>query len=164
MYKKLIGFAAILFLVGCNQPVSKQENINQTTQIDSLVEEKGVEKSTERDYLRRFCQVAANERRKYGIPASVILANALRQSKAGNSDMTVHLNNHSGLPCTFDCSEKGNNHFRQYQNAWESFRDHSLFITSGKFSELKKYAENDYKNWALGLQRLGYPSNNDNCQ
>ena len=125
-----------------------------------------IDEEVKKAYLRRFAQVAVSERRKYGIPSSVILANALRQSFAGQRNTTVKLNNHFNLPCTFDWSSKSEKIdgecFRQYENAWVSFRDHSVFVTSGKFSVLRKLSDKDYKAWALGLQRLGYPASNDN--
>ena len=125
-----------------------------------------IDEEVKKAYLRRFAQVAVSERRKYGIPSSVILANALRQSFAGQRNSTLKLNNHFNLPCTFDWSSASakidGECFRQYENAWVSFRDHSVFVTSGKFSVLRKLSNKDYKAWALGLQRLGYPSSNDN--
>jgi flagellum-specific peptidoglycan hydrolase FlgJ len=125
-----------------------------------------LDEATKRTYLKRFAQVAVSERRKYGVPASLILANALRQSFAGQRVATAKLNNHFGLPCTFDwagaSATVGGDCFRQYENAWVSFRDHSVFVTSGKFSELRRLSDKDYKAWANGLQRLGYPSANDN--
>jgi flagellum-specific peptidoglycan hydrolase FlgJ len=125
-----------------------------------------LDEATKRAYLKRFAQVAVSERRKYGVPASLILANALRQSFAGQRVTTAKLNNHFGLPCTFDWSGAsatvGGDCYRQYENAWVSFRDHSVFVTSGKFSELRRLSNTDYKAWANGLQRLGYPSANDN--
>jgi flagellum-specific peptidoglycan hydrolase FlgJ len=125
-----------------------------------------LDETTKKTYLKRFAQVAVSERRKYGVPASVILANAMRQSFAGQRAATTKLNNHFGLPCTFDWSGASNTVdnacFRQYENAWVSFRDHSVFVTSGKFSELRRLSSKDYQNWAKGLQRLGYPSGNDN--
>jgi flagellum-specific peptidoglycan hydrolase FlgJ len=125
-----------------------------------------LDEATKRAYLKRFAQVAVTERRKYGVPASLILANALRQSFAGQRPATTKLNNHFGLPCTFDWSGASatisDACWRQYENAWVSYRDHSVFITSGKFSELRRLSDKDYKGWAKGLQRLGYPSGNDN--
>jgi flagellum-specific peptidoglycan hydrolase FlgJ len=119
-----------------------------------------------RNYLKRFAPVAVSERRKYGVPASLILAHAMRQSFAGQRGTTAKLNNHFGLPCTFDWSgataSSNGQCWRQYENAWVSFRDHSVFVTTGKFSELKRLSDKDYKGWAKGLQRLGYPSSNDN--
>ena len=113
-------------------------------------------------YMKRFVQVAVGERKKYGIPSSIIVANALRQSFAGKRAMTLKSNNHFALPCTFDWNGTGDNYgktcYRRYENAWVSFRDHSVFITSGKFSELRTLNSADYKGWANGLERLGYPS------
>ena len=121
-----------------------------------------VDEATKMAYLRRFAQVAVGERRKYGIPASLILANALRQSAAGQRNLTTTLNNHFNLPCTFDwggaTASVGGTCFRHYENAWVSFRDHSVFLTSGKFAELHKLGNKDFRAWARGLQRLGYPS------
>jgi flagellum-specific peptidoglycan hydrolase FlgJ len=125
-----------------------------------------LDEAVKRTYLKRFAQVAVSERRKYGVPASLILANALRQSFAGQRVTTAKLNNHFGLPCTFDWSGASATSegqcWRQYENAWVSFRDHSVFVTSGKFSELRRLSDKDYKGWAKGLQRLGYPASNDN--
>jgi flagellum-specific peptidoglycan hydrolase FlgJ len=125
-----------------------------------------LDEAVKKNYLKRFAPVAVSERRKYGVPASLILANAMRQSFAGQRGTTAKLNNHFGLPCTFDWSgasaTSNGQCWRQYENAWVSFRDHSVFVTSGKFSELKRLTDKDYKGWAKGLQRLGYPSSNDN--
>lgn len=123
-----------------------------------------IDESTKINFLKRFAQVAVAEQKKYGIPASVILANALRQSYAGKRELTIKSNNHFAIPCTFDWtgeSEKiSDNCYRKYENAWLSFRDHSIFITSGKFSELR--SSKNFKDWANGLQNLGYPSGSDN--
>ena len=43
--------------------------------------------------------------------------------------------------------------FRNYETAWMSFRNHSEFITSGKFSNLKNLATSDYKAWAKALEK-----------
>jgi flagellum-specific peptidoglycan hydrolase FlgJ len=131
-----------------------------------VVEMPTIDEDVKKAYLKRFAAVAVTERRKYGIPSSVILANALRQSFAGKREATAQLNNHFGLPCTFDWPGKSakisGECYRQYENAWVSFRDHSVFVTSGKFSALRKFSDKDYKSWALGMQRLGYPSGDDN--
>ena len=51
-----------------------------------------------------------------------------------------------------------NDCYRRYEKAWTSFRDHSVFVTSGKFSDLRRCGETNFKDWAKGLERLGYPS------
>lgn len=121
-----------------------------------------IDEATQWAYLKRFKDVAVGERKKYGIPSSIIVANALRQSFAGKRDLTLKSNNHFAIPCTLDWSGTGDNYgktcYRRYENAWLSFRDHSIFITSGKFSKLHSLGETNYKAWAQGLQNLGYPS------
>jgi flagellum-specific peptidoglycan hydrolase FlgJ len=123
-----------------------------------------IDDDTKISFLKRFAQVAVAEQKKYGIPASIVLANALQQSFAGKRELTLKSNNHFALPCTFDWTggneQMGSECYRKYENAWLSFRDHSIFITSGKFSELRN--SKDYKAWAKGLQSLGYPSGSDN--
>lgn len=113
-------------------------------------------------YLKRFAQVAVAERKKFGIPASLILANALRQSYAGQRDFATGSNNHFGLICTegwIGTSDKyGEDCVRHYDNAWSSFRDHSTLLMSGKFANLKQLGDKDYRSWAKGLQEYGYPS------
>jgi flagellum-specific peptidoglycan hydrolase FlgJ len=117
-------------------------------------------------YIRRFAPVAIAERKKYGIPSSIIIANALRHSYAGQRDITTKLNNHFALPYTMEWSGAGETigkrSYRKYENAWTSFRDHSILITSGAFSKLHSIGTTDYKGWAEGLQRLGYPSKSEN--
>jgi hypothetical protein len=114
-------------------------------------------------YLKRFAQVAVVERKKYGIPASLILANALRQSYAGQRPCAVQSNNHFGMPCTVDWAGAGDKYgddcMRRYDNAWTSFRDHSAVLSSGKFANLKQLGDKDYRGWAKGLEANGYPSN-----
>jgi flagellum-specific peptidoglycan hydrolase FlgJ len=121
-----------------------------------------IDEETKKGFLRRFHQVAVAERKKYGIPASITLANALLQSSAGKRDIAIKSYNHFGLPCSFDWNGDGEKYggecYRKYENAWVSFRDHSIFITTGKFSKLRDHSNYDYKAWAKGLEKSGYPS------
>lgn len=114
-------------------------------------------------FLRRFGHVAINERNKYGVPASVILANGLVLSQAGRNEWSQQGNSFFAIPCTSDWEGEQGNYagrcMRHYQNAWTSFRDHSLYLTTGKFSALKQFDTKDYKSWAKALQEGNfYPS------
>ncbi|MEL6277103.1 MAG: glucosaminidase domain-containing protein, partial [Bacteroidota bacterium] len=54
--------------------------------------------------------------------------------------------------------------YRAYQNAFTSFRDHSLFVTSGVYTELRELNDKDYKSWANALEEKNYrgvPALND---
>ena len=156
-------------------PATLQKESNESTPLSILGTFLGTQKKTDEfpeideptkmAFMRRFIQVAVAERKKYGVPSSLILANALRQSFAGKRELTLQSNNHFSLPCTFDWTgytiKMGDDCYRKYENAWLSFRDHSIFITSGKFAELRSLGSTNYKGWANGLQKLGYPAGGD---
>ncbi len=83
-------------------------------------------------FVLRFGKVARDEQQRYGIPASVILASALVQSYAGQRKLSAKGNNFFALRCTTDWEDKTQQEedrcYRTYKGAWESFRDHSLFL------------------------------------
>ena len=116
-------------------------------------------------YLKRFAQTVVNEQKKFGIPASITLSIAFIQSKSGTADRCIGANNHFDLLATSDWKGATYNYenlnFRKYNNSWLSFRDHSLYLTSGKFSELKNARTTNYKTWLKNLQKLGYADNSE---
>lgn len=119
-----------------------------------------VEESIVEAYLQRFAHVAINERKKYGVPSSIILANGLFHSFAGKRDIALSGNNHFGIQCSEDWAGQNGTYegscFRHYENAWTSFRDHSLFVTSGSYAELRKLSSTDYKSWAKQLEAKSF--------
>lgn len=123
------------------------------------------EEATKVRYLKRFSQVAISERKKYGVPSSIILANALLHSNAGQRNIAQSGNNQFGIKCDSNWNDENGIYegtcFRHYQNAWSSFRDHSIYITSGKFQSLRQLGSVDYKAWAIGLEKTGF-SNSKN--
>lgn len=116
-------------------------------------------------YITRFAEVAITEMKKYGIPASISLAQGIIESRSGTSKLAVTANNHFGIRCFSTKCKKGHctnfsddnhkNFFRKYSNAWESWRAHSQILDSGQYANLKKYGR-DYKRWAVGLISCGY--------
>lgn len=98
------------------------------------------------DYVGRFSKVAVAEMRKFGIPASVKMAQAILESRAGLSPAVRERNNHFGKP--LDNVE--------YVSAWENWRAHSLLLKN-EYSSLFEDAYG-YRQWAKGLQRLKYNS------
>jgi len=116
-------------------------------------------------YIRRFQETAQMEGRKYGIPASVKMAQAIIESNAGRSGLSTKNNNHFGIKCFSKNCKKGHcanfnddhhkDFFRKYKSPWESWRAHSKFIVKGRYKGLKEHG-NDYKAWAYGLKKLGY--------
>lgn len=116
-------------------------------------------------YVDRFKDVARSEMHKFGIPASITLAQGLIESNAGESRLSRENNNHFGMKCFSKSCKKGHcsnftddshkDFFRKYATTWESFRAHSQLLQKKRYQGLKKYGK-DYKKWAHGLQKAGY--------
>lgn len=96
-------------------------------------------------YIKRFAKVAQSEMSKYGVPASIKMAQGLLESQANMHPHTRKTNNHFGQ---FLATQS-------YDSAWENWRAHSLFITKSKFRVLLDNG-NDVKAWANDLQAAGY--------
>lgn len=119
-----------------------------------------------RAYVERFAKIALTEKERYGIPASIKLAQAIIETNAGTSKLATKANNHFGVKCFSRTCKKGHcinfgddshkDFFRKYGSAWESWRAHSRMIVSGKYKVLLKLPGDDYRGWAAGLKRLGY--------
>ena len=86
------------------------------------------------DFFKRFAPVAVAEGKKFGLAPSVILVNALLQSKGGSSWCASECNNYTGLKCVAEnckeghCAEHGDFRYIIFQNAWQSIRAHTLIV------------------------------------
>ncbi len=116
-------------------------------------------------YINKYSDVAREEMKEYGIPASITLAQGLLESGAGSSTLASKCNNHFGIKCHSDWTggtmykddDRRNECFRCYKNAAESFRDHSLFLKNGRrYAFLFDMESDDYEGWAKGLKSAGY--------
>ncbi|MEO6040132.1 MAG: glucosaminidase domain-containing protein [Saprospiraceae bacterium] len=144
-----------------NKPAARRGGGNEAAPVSSrqLTEQMTL------DYIERFHKIASTEMEKYGVPASICLAQGLIESRAGNSKLAQQNNNHFGIKCFSRHCPKGHctnftddthkDFFRKYQNPWESWRAHSQMLASGRYARLKKYGR-DYRQWAYGLKKLGY--------
>jgi len=123
--------------------------------------------SSSQQYIDQYKAVAIAEMNKYGIPASIKLAQALLESGNGNSYLAREANNHFGIKCAGGWTGKTvtrpddaiNDCFRVYNNPEQSFRDHSEFLLRKRYEGLFKLNKNDYKGWARGLKSAGYATN-----
>ncbi|MBK7936485.1 MAG: glucosaminidase domain-containing protein [Lewinellaceae bacterium] len=120
-----------------------------------------------KNYAERFAPLAVAEMHKFGIPASVTLAQALLESNAGESRLAESVNNHFGIKCFSKRCKRGHcanftddshkDFFVKYATAWGSFRAHSQFIKKGsRYRHLFELGTSDYRNWANGLAEAGY--------
>lgn len=118
-------------------------------------------------YIDQYKDIAIEQMLKYNIPASITLSQGLLESSAGRSELTRKGNNHFGIKChgwsgrrTFHDDDERNECFRAYDNARQSYEDHSKFLaTQSRYAKLFSYKRTDYKNWAHGLKQCGYATN-----
>jgi hypothetical protein len=127
----------------------------------------GQRKMTVEQYIEMYKDIAMDEMRRHGIPASIKLAQGILESGFGNSDLAVIGKNHFGIKChgwagrTF---YKDDDHkdecFRAYDDPLQSFRDHSMFLkTRAHYAPLFELNVMDYRAWARGLRQAGYATN-----
>lgn len=117
------------------------------------------------NYIKQYSHLAIQGEKKYRIPASITLAQALLESSAGQSSLARQSNNHFGIKCHegwkgkryYKNAEKPNECFRKYNSVKDSYADHSLFLVSRpRYESLFRLKKDDYVRWAKGLQRCGY--------
>ena len=116
-------------------------------------------------YINTYSQMAIEQERKYSIPASITLAQAILESGAGTSYLAKEANNHFGIKChtewqgarAYKDAEIPNECFRKYNSVADSYEDHSRFLTDRpRYERLFSYRKTDYIAWAKGLQDCGY--------
>ena len=116
------------------------------------------------EYIAIYSDIAQEEMRNYGIPASITLAQGILESASGQGRLSVEANNHFGIKChewtgakIYHDDDASQECFRKYKNSKYSFRDHSLFLKERKrYSKLFTLEKDDYKNWAIELRKAGY--------
>lgn len=117
-------------------------------------------------YVGRFAKTAIGEMEKYGIPASITLAQGLIETNCGQSSLATKNNNHFGIKCFSRSCGKGHcsnfnddshkDFFRIYKSSWESYRAHSKLLKGKRYRALFRLNKKDYKGWARGLKKAGY--------
>lgn len=116
------------------------------------------------DYIAHWKEVAVQNQKDYGIPASIIMAQALLESSAGQSELATQANNHFGIKCSgawmggvyYHDDETAGECFRRYYDAAESFKDHAVFLQKPRYQSCFEIAVEDYEGWATRLRACGY--------
>jgi len=117
-----------------------------------------------KDFIQEYKQVAVDEMKLFGVPASIKMAQAIIESRAGRSRLALESQNFFGIKCRRKC--KGctcrNYHdddvydmFRVFESSWESWREHSKLLSLPRYKKLQAHGK-DYKKWAHGLKAAGY--------
>lgn len=120
------------------------------------------------EYADKYAEAAMEQMRRYGIPASVTLAQGILESASGQSELSRKGNNHFGIKATSSWLQNGgrylvytddkpNEKFCQYASVSDSYEHHSLFLKSNsRYSGLFSLSPDDYVGWTNGLQSAGY--------
>jgi len=128
----------------------------------------GLAQTSVAEYIDQYSAIAVEEMELYRIPASITLAQGILESNSGNSPLAREANNHFGIKCHKEWTgamyymddDEENECFRKYKKVWESYRDHSEFLTTReRYSFLFDLKADDYKGWAHGLKKAGYATN-----
>jgi hypothetical protein len=128
----------------------------------------GQQRISKQEYIETYKELAIREMQRYGIPASITMAQALLESDDGNSPLSQESNNHFGIKChnnwtgetVYHNDDKQNECFRKYPQVIDSYEDHSQLLTTAKrYASLFSLRADDYKGWAYGLRKAGYATN-----
>ncbi len=127
--------------------------------------EAAAQRQTREEYVERYKHIAIDQMERYGIPASITMAQGILESDCGNSLLSRSSNNHFGIKCKRDWTgervyhdddEKGEC-FRAYPTVEASYDDHAEFLDKQpRYDSLFVYASDDYRSWARGLKACGY--------
>jgi len=127
------------------------------------------QKNTREQYIAEYSDLAMREMARVGIPASITLAQGCLESDNGNSRLAVRANNHFGIKChdwtgkkIYHDDDRRKECFRSYASAYESYMDHSEFLTTKpRYAPLFEVSPHDYRSWAKGLKKAGYATANN---
>ncbi len=124
--------------------------------------------SKNKDYAEKYAEYAMQQMRRYGIPASVTLAQGIIESSNGQSQLARNENNHFGIKATQSWIANGgkyglytddrpNEKFCSYDSVGNSYEHHSLFLKNNqRYAGCFKLSPDDYRGWAQGLEKAGY--------
>ena len=120
------------------------------------------------NYIETYKELAMNEMKRTGIPASITIAQGIHESMAGQSELVKKSNNHFGIKCksswdgdrVYHDDDARGECFRGYTRAEDSYIDHSDFLkNSSRYAFLFSLDPTDYEGWAYGLKKAGYATN-----
>ena len=116
------------------------------------------------DYVQKHHEIAIQEMKRSGIPASILLAQAIITSEQGMSNIAAESNNHFATKCgqgwTGDTSFSSlkesviESCFRSYPDAAASYSDYTNLVMEDKACrDLFQHSYYDFRSWANGLEQ-----------
>ena len=125
-----------------------------------------------KEYAEQYAEYAMEQMRRYGIPASVTLAQGILESSNGESQLARNENNHFGIKATHSWIDAGGKYglytddkpdekFCSYNSVGDSYEHHSEFLKgNNRYTSCFKLSPDDYQGWAKGLDQAGYATAN----
>lgn len=121
--------------------------------------------SSRQKYIEQYAGYAMEQMRRYGIPASITLAQGIIESADGRSTLANTANNHFGVKGSYNGNyvladdDKPNEKFKKYDNVGQSYEDHSKVLMAQRYQQyVKDLSPTDYRGWAVGIKKGGYAS------
>ena len=126
--------------------------------------------SKNQSYADKYAEAAMEQMKRYGIPASVTLAQGILESSNGESELSRLGNNHFGIKATASwlknggeylvyTDDKPNEKFCKYSSVADSYEHHSKFLANNqRYSKCFQLSPDDYKGWTKGIAKAGYAS------
>ena len=115
------------------------------------------------EYAAQYAEYAMEQMRRYGIPASVTLAQGILESSNGRSRLAQNENNHFGIKATpswiaeggrygLYSDDKPNEKFCSYDSVGDSYEHHSRFLkANSRYAGCFKLSPDDYKGWTRSI-------------
>ena len=108
--------------------------------------------SSRQQYIERYAEYAMEQMRRYGIPASITLAQGIIESADGKSTLANTANNHFGVKGAYNGNyvladdDKPNEKFKKYDNVGQSYEDHSKVLMAQRYQQyVRQLSHDDYK-------------------
>ncbi|WP_032571845.1 glucosaminidase domain-containing protein, partial [Bacteroides fragilis] len=124
--------------------------------------------SKNQQYAMKYAEYAMEQMRRYGIPASVTLAQGILESSNGQSRLAQNENNHFGIKATpawiaeggrygIYTDDKPNEKFCSYDSVGDSYEHHSRFLKeNSRYARCFALSPDDYKGWTQNIEQAGY--------
>ena len=118
-------------------------------------------------FFERYAAAAIEEQKRYGIPASVTLAQMAVESGYGESSLAKQDNNYFGIkaskswlnagkPWSYHHDDHYNDKFCTFASPLESLEYHSKVLMANRYKACFQYNSDDHYHWISGIKAGGY--------
>lgn len=126
---------------------------------------------SKQSFIEQYAPIAIEQQQKYGIPASVTLAQMALESKWGTSKMAVNDHNYFGIkasrrwleagrPYSLYDDDKKNEKFCVFGDVIESIEYHSTLLMSERYKPCRSFPSDDWYHWLVSIKACGYATSN----